>query len=205
MIGRTNIKGVTTKKINFIEYIESTGTQYINTGVPANINLKVVANIMALGSGFPFGVIPTVDVQCYGIEYTSNNKRLQSYFGTKGTNGNYPGIGGLLSTNSKVTLTANDTRKFILGKTTFANYTTTNNTLEFGPLPISIFTANGVHLNSRISMRLYAFQMYDNAVLVRDFVPALDENNVAGLWDKVDEKFYYNQGTGTFNAGPVVV
>ena len=47
-------------------------------------------------------------------------------------------------------------------------------------------------------MKLYYCQIYENDVIVRDFVPALDSNNVACLYDRVSQTFFYNAGTGTF-------
>ena len=46
-------------------------------------------------------------------------------------------------------------------------------------------------------------QIYQNDVLVHDYVPALDLDGEAGLYDKIDRNFLYNSGTGAFVAGPV--
>ena len=46
--------------------------------------------------------------------------------------------------------------------------------------------------------------LYDNDVLVRDFIPVLDSNGTPCMLDKVEGKFYYNQGTGQFIAGPAI-
>ena len=52
--------------------------------------------------------------------------------------------------------------------------------------------------------KFYYFQIYDNDVLVRDFIPVLDANGTPYMFDKVEGKFYYNTGTGDFIAGPVI-
>ena len=52
--------------------------------------------------------------------------------------------------------------------------------------------------------KFYYFQIYDNNVLVRDFVPVLDANGTPCMLDKVENKFYYNAGTEQFIAGPVI-
>lgn len=53
-------------------------------------------------------------------------------------------------------------------------------------------------------MKLYYIKFYNNSgQLLGDFVPALDTNNVACLYDKVTQQFYYNQGTGNFSYGSV--
>ena len=48
-------------------------------------------------------------------------------------------------------------------------------------------------------MKLYYCKIYESDVLVRDFIPVLDQNNVACLYDLVSQTFFYNAGTGTFN------
>lgn len=44
---------------------------------------------------------------------------------------------------------------------------------------------------------VYYLKVYDNDTLVRDFVPALNSDNKAGLYDKVTKQFYLPIGTGT--------
>ena len=53
-------------------------------------------------------------------------------------------------------------------------------------------------------IKIKYFQIYDNDTLVRDFVPVLDKDDIPCMYDKVERKFYYNQGTGDFIAGPIV-
>ena len=46
---------------------------------------------------------------------------------------------------------------------------------------------------------MYYLKIYESNVLVRDFVPALDNNNVVCLYERIEDKFYYNLGSGTFS------
>jgi hypothetical protein len=46
-------------------------------------------------------------------------------------------------------------------------------------------------------------QIYDDGVLVRDFIPCQDPNGVAGMYDTLNNKFYANAGTGDFVTGEV--
>ena len=59
--------------------------------------------------------------------------------------------------------------------------------------------ANVPALAKKTAMKLYYCKIYEDDVIVRDFVPALDSNNVACLYDRVSQTFFYNAGTGTFN------
>ena len=53
-------------------------------------------------------------------------------------------------------------------------------------------------------IKIYYFKIYDNDVLVRDFIPVLDNYGTPCMYDKVERKFYYNAGTGDFIAGPII-
>lgn len=47
---------------------------------------------------------------------------------------------------------------------------------------------------------IYSCQIYDDGVLVRDYIPVIYEGK-AGLWDKLADKFYPSAGSGEFVAG----
>jgi hypothetical protein len=54
-------------------------------------------------------------------------------------------------------------------------------------------------------MKLYEFIMWDNGEKVRHFLPCIRTiDNVTGLYDIVGQKFYTNDGTGSFITGPVL-
>ena len=78
----------------------------------------------------------------------------------------------------------------------------TNNRIN-GSVSTSAFTrSNNLHLfrpnqTDTDGVYVYYFKVYDNDTLVRDYVPALNINNQAGLYDKVTKQFYLPSGTGT--------
>jgi hypothetical protein len=52
---------------------------------------------------------------------------------------------------------------------------------------------------------IYFAKIWDsNNTLVRDMIPVLDEDGTPCMFDTVEGKFYYNAGTGQFIAGPVL-
>lgn len=53
-------------------------------------------------------------------------------------------------------------------------------------------------------LKLYAYQLYDNDTIVRDFVPAMNSSGAVGLYDRENGVFYTNEGSGAFIAGPEV-
>ena len=52
------------------------------------------------------------------------------------------------------------------------------------------------------NMKVYRLKLYENNVLVREYVPCYRiSDNVIGLYDSVNKVFYQNNGTGSFNKG----
>lgn len=52
-------------------------------------------------------------------------------------------------------------------------------------------------LSNTDGARIYYWKIYDGDTLVRDFIPALNADKQAGLYDKLNGVFYLPQGTGT--------
>ncbi len=53
-------------------------------------------------------------------------------------------------------------------------------------------------------MDLYSCQIYEGDTIVRDFVPCTDPDGAVGLYDLVGKKFFGNEWSGRFTAGPVI-
>lgn len=52
-------------------------------------------------------------------------------------------------------------------------------------------------------MKIYGMEMYEESILKRNMVPAKRKSDgVLGMYDTVTKKFFTNAGTGTFTAGP---
>ena len=67
------------------------------------------------------------------------------------------------------------------------------------PLFVAATTSVGY---SPAALTLYSFKMYnDNDELIRDFIPVRTPGGEVGLLDTVYNKFYANDGVGTFNVG----
>ena len=74
------------------------------------------------------------------------------------------------------------------------------NSISFTPtLSLYMFAAN-VNSNPTYlcSIKIYSLQIFNKTTVVRDFAPVLDNNGVAGMYDKVSEQIFYNEGTGKF-------
>ncbi len=188
-----------------IEYLESTGTQYIDTGVvPDFKSTAIKTSITFLGNiGIQYGI--------FGTGSSSDSSRFWLVSEENGSNWE-AGIGPHYNKLNK-----------IQNKTTFIQYTPRNN-IEYiikidneefiadidgygnNLSNIYVFTVGRTdsHIPRKSIIKLYYFQIYDNDVLLRDFIPVLDGNGTPCMYDKVERKFYYNAGTGQFIAGPVI-
>ena len=61
---------------------------------------------------------------------------------------------------------------------------------------------NGSIDNRKFIGRLYSFSILENGESIRNFIPAKrNKDNVIGMYDVIEGKFYTNAGTGTFTAG----
>ncbi len=181
-----------------LEYIESSGTQYIDTGYNLTSEvLKYDLEFETTSSTSAFTLIGNSDDgdTNFGINFYSN----QFYVGTSRW---------LLSGNSwtknqkyhKLIEANNGTLTVITdGVSQSATYTST----LYKKSSIALFACkcDTKFSNSSSHAKIYQAKIYDNNVLVRNFVPAKDSSNVVGMYDLVEGKFYTNAGTGTFTAG----
>ena len=182
--------------VDFVEYIQGTGTQYIDTGIlPDNnttfeisIALDDITSTQAI-----FGSRQGIGQQSFNVFFNDKDMRWD-YNTTQTSSGLTYTIGQMITITKNTTSTIIETKK----KTkTIANATTTFS----NPYSLYIFNIqqSGTAETRLAKMKLYYFKVYKNGTLVGDFVPAIDKNNVACLYDKVTKQCLYNSGTGNFN------
>lgn len=178
-----------------IAYLQSTGTQYIDSGVKGDSDVRVTADfeITAFGSGttFIFGAQGTDSVR-YTLGMTSAGA-FRSDFGTAMTSGS------AASLNTRYSADKNGNVCTVGGQTltsAAATFTGTTNIYLFGRSYSSV---------SCSKIKMYRCKMYKAGALVRDFIPARNSSGALGLYDTVNGIFYTNQGSGTFTAGADIV
>ena len=197
------------KTIRPLEYLESTGTQYIDTGIKPNNNSRMVINFYADLNDKP--VIAQVQTVyngtnvSLGVAETSGNAQtaMLCYNGSTSNDINYArilktdisgaGTGKYTVDINKqnVTVTSSDGSTF--SKSFNLNEYTSN-------LSLWLFAKNHPDTLAYGKCKIYSCKLYDNDSLVRDYIPALDCDNIPCMYDKVEGKCYYNQGTGEFVA-----
>ena len=172
-----------------LEYIESSGTQYIDTGVSSYTDTF------------------------FNMEVSFSKFRSYRFFGNAKTLLGFGSSGGLFVNNISTSLSdfvdsgLVGTKMNIRYKDETININGTNYVCSKAREDSShlYINARADSLSSRIaSGKWYRVQIGRDTTLQRDFIPAKDSSNVVGMFDTVSQTFFTNSGTGTFIAGPAV-
>lgn len=181
-----------------VEYIESNGTQYIDTGITCKTGLTIQIAFKNLVTNVSdiFGNFVSED----------NSFRLFTY-----SNDCYLDYGSGCNTDNRHIFTKtsfNIKLNFEIGNGYVKDLSTNTDLLTFEKenfvkdynLLICPSLAGGYTCN-----QIYYVKIYDNNILVRDFIPCYRKSdNEVGLYDLVNHVFYTNAGTGAFGQGPIV-
>lgn len=190
------------------DYLESSGTQYIDTGyAPTQTSrYEVVANVPSSNSAWAtlFGARDGRDTQYgnavwYGVKYDGGNAIVYNWgFANTGYNQSlYFGRKTVFHMqNNGVCFQASD--YLPVGITFTAGSTLTSSNLYLFSLNVS---SGDYGSQTRCTMKLYRFRIYEGETLVHEFLPWLDGNDVACLKDTVTGNLKYNAGTGAFTYG----
>ena len=189
-----------------LQYIESHGTEYIDTGFKPNQNTRVVADVMLTNTDVGndlFGSRSEGENDSVGpdqfVTWHSNATFMDCYGTEDSTVINLNGLNVRATVDKNKNVTSINGVSVTHAEQTFAP-----------PYPMLIFTTNqggdpyGVEHNGvNTFMRLYSFRIYSssedgNDLLIRNFIPVKNPDGEYGLYDLVDGKFYSNAGTGAF-------
>ena len=182
-----------------VQYIESTGTQYINTGVvnSSTIYIEHIASFANVNASV-----------LSGSEYSSS---YRFKWGLNGTNTLYIGYGSNNRNTTVSNISIDNYFTFKIGKgiqeiVGVCSYADTEALGRYSTQPIHLMARREYGGNSKTdcmgNQRTKSCKIYDNNVLIRDFVPCYRKSdNVPGLYDTVNNVFYTNAGSGTFLMG----
>ena len=171
-----------------LEYIESTGTQYISTGITPTENTKVVIEFnSSTSSGVVFGQDSGYKVNAFMFAMTvvvfdSTKKDISISANTKHT----------VQVAPKAFKVDNGSSQYIYANKVNAAY------------PMFLFGNNrNGKFSEGVAMKLYSFKVYENDVLIADYIPC-KQGNAVGLYDDVAGAMNLPLGTGDFTAGPSI-
>ena len=176
-----------------LTYIESTGTQYIDTEFKSNQDTRVVMDVEITGANESlaandmFGCRTSTYSKAYAVQWSMTNKCFQHFY-NDGLDGlNFGDFTRQIIEMNKNVLSLNG----ITHERTYAAFQ-----CDYSMYLFALNNAGTATFFSK--MRVYSCQIYNNGTLIRDFIPCINANGEVGLYDTVNKKFYGNKGTGVF-------
>ena len=185
-----------------LEYIESTGTQYIDTGIVPNQDTSVRLDAQYLdynsgSNGILFGARTSSTANVYVVQRLTAGDWNMGY-----NNGSV--IVGTADTNRHI-FYKNKQYQYLDGELkgtgTYSAFTCPGTAILFG------FNNNGTPNTTDFPAKVYSLKIYDNNTLVRNFIPVVNNTTgKIGMYDTVGGRFYGNAATSgdDFTAGPIV-
>lgn len=181
-----------------IEYIESSGTQYIDIGFIPNQDTRIIVDaqqttakqyprVFASGGVFSSGSV-SVDYEEGSVYVKWGSTGMIKTSASSDNNRN------IFDLNKNV-LYINEVQ---IESTTYTSYQSSGN--------LYLFAYSGAQSSEIFAGKLFSTQIYDDGTLIRDMYPCYRESDsTVGMYDIVNNQFYGNSGSGVFIAGPNVL
>ena len=185
----------------FVEYLESTGTQWIDTGLTfdvssvVDIELGITPTATASGDAFFYGM-ENLSAGNFGLElfrtdfYFAAGSKEQN-LGAATIGARYDFLAHYESGNSWIKTNGTTTA------------TLTNAFTRISNLSLLLFSRQTTTAQNASKAKIDSFKVYKNNVLVRDFAP-IAIGTTGYMLDLVSGEYlpYGNVGTGDFTIGP---
>ena len=186
-----------------LEYIQSSGTQYVDTGMKTTNETSIIidAQVLAMnqeqyGGGLLFGSCnpgQNSGHEAYVWQYKFN----AVYNSTANVDTQTLTVGDRL----RVEFMKNDCTVIKNGQVFYTHTFSPSSFTSTVNLYLFVLPRSTRYFGK---IKLYSCKIYDGSTLVRDFIPCKNPAGTVGLYDRVGGEFYGNSGTGTFIAGEEV-
>lgn len=175
-----------------LEYIKSSGSQYINTGFTPTSNTKIImyASVDSHPSnGSYFGARSSnsgTDSGSYCVLILTGGTVRSDFYGDSKSLGDIPiGKQKLLKNKNETSLSEASVIHPMVEKES--------------AYPLYLFCINTSGTASVFGyISVYSCKIYDNNIIVRDYIPCISPDGEVGMYDLAESKFYKNNGTGNF-------
>lgn len=180
-----------------VEYLQSTGSEYIDTGIVPSSDIRLTIDgqyLVSSGSNLIHGAMSSSGSTYYRFHIGINS----SYF--------YGGVG---TANGTITTANANRHTFIItgsAKKAYVDANSYTGNSSFPSVSIYLFarntngTAGNMHVFKMYSAEVYSYSQ-DKKLL--DLIP-VRKGTVGYLYDKVSRELFGNAGTGSFICGPDV-
>lgn len=184
-------------------YIQSSGTQYIDTGITINyatqkIEQRAIAQYVESNTGREL-----MGANGYGFWGKSASNKLESAVGSTSVT-----IVESALDKNVVSLTTNPQGRSVLFTVNGNQYSATASTLANNNYAVYVFAIGGrggAAASFYCKARVYEYEVLINDVSVAHLVPAKRRSDgVLGMYDLISDQFRTNAGTGVFIAGTVL-
>ena len=184
--------------MRYVKCIQSTGAQYIDTGIVPNANTIVemkysVQSIKNLG---PHMLSNDAWFFPFPREYGGSPHFFAKRMGAESKIDLIPEV------NKDYVIRVYPNNQVIINDVTYVTIETGTTTSNKNLYMFTYCNAPSNQLYTANAM-VYYCKIWDGETLIRDFKPVLDDNGVAGLYDEVNQKFYGNNGEGIFTYLPI--
>lgn len=186
-----------------LEYIETSGTQWIDTGITSTSTMvsQIKFNLLSTSSSsHVYGYRKANDYESYRLFFNGSTGLM------------YDGPGTSTSNKRRITMNNSVSKdtvfEFELGNNYVKNLVTGNNIGSsnskyldgISTITLSYWEGNGS--NSDVSSaRWYYVKIYEDSTLILDLIP-VRKDGVGYMFDRVSKTLFTNQGTGDFILGP---
>lgn len=197
------------KEYTRLEYIESDGNQWIDTGVKAGYKGRVLID-------FAYTKTTPVQQRIFGATVDNGDSSLFCFDSFINGHGHYSwacqdGTGNFTSTFKTATtdrvLLDIDGYKGVVTMSGAVTYSAAMNTsrTKTGTNNIYLMSTNqngsGIVSSKNAFAKLYSCKIYEEGSIVREYIPVKNSEGICGLYDQVEKKFYASQGSSAFIGG----
>lgn len=184
-------------------YIQSSGTQYIDTGIAINYALQKIEQRAIAQYTTSSSNRELMGANGYGFWGKSATDKLESAVGTAGG-----AITESALVKNYVSLMTNPQGRAVLFTINGTQYSATASTLANNNYAVYVFAIGGrggAAASFFGSAKVYEYEIIINDESAAHLVPCKRRaDGVIGMYDLVNEQFHANAGTGTFTAGTVL-
>jgi hypothetical protein len=186
-----------------VDYLQSTGTQWIEMGVAPNQNtkavLKIKINTFTSRGASLIGSRTDINSDDQFTTYLDDYGGTRFLFRMDGQPKTTSWTG--LTTNKIYIVTLSGTEMKAELEDGTAVFSKTFSVPDFtSTVTMALFRSKGVS-GAYFQGRIYSCKHYSGDELIQDFVPCLDTDSVPCMFDLVSRKPFYNVGTGSFTWG----
>ena len=192
-----------------VEYVENTGTTYINTSFKPNQDTRIVAEMQTVTSTSGGRFIGAGGFDgANAIQFDYETGALGTLHISWGGKAGWTNYSSCLGDYAKHTYDW-DKNYFYRDKGTSSQFSASTSYTSYQCTDdLGIFTryqnGAGGGSNECLKGKMYSFKIYDNGTLVRDLIPCTrDSDNKVGAYDIVNDVFYV-PNNGNLVAGPIV-